>query len=66
MSKTWAKKALAAVGFILAIIAACLVLVCCVYLGAFIYENMNLGAFITFIVILVWSLLPSRLGSVRK
>ena len=66
MSKTSAKKALASAGFVLAIIAACFVLVGFIYLGAFIYENMNPGAFVTFIVILFCSMLPQRLGSIRK
>lgn len=66
MSKNWVKKALVAVGIVLLTIAACFILAGFVYLGAFIYENLNLGAFITFIVILFCSMLPQRLGSRRK
>ena len=66
MNKTWLKNALFAVGFVLGILVAVLVMAGCIYLGDFIYGNMNLGAFITFIVILVWWLLPSRVGSIRK
>lgn len=66
MNKTWLNNVLFAVGMVLGIVIAALVMAGCIYLGDFIYENMNLGAFITFIVILVWSLLPSRVGSIRK
>ena len=66
MSKNWVKKTLVAVGIVLLTIAACFILAGFVCLGAFIYENLNLGAFITFIVILFCSMLPQRLGSSRK
>ena len=65
MNKT-VKKALVAVGIVLLTIAACFILAGFICLGAFIYENLNLGAFITFIVILFCSMLPQRLGSSRK
>ena len=66
MNKTWLKNAPFAVGVVLGVIILGLAMAACIYLGDFIYRNMNLGAFITFIVILAWSLMPSRVGSSRK